>query len=167
MTAGGLSQLFSWIAIGCSILAALSTALALHYRSVSAKEKDAEINRLKPRALSDSQRAGLRIRLAERKGTVGLIYRLMDGEGSDYARDLAATFTDAGWKVASIDGNSLNDFRGYIVGAVSEEKLLPDLNFVRSELIEAGIDCRFEDIQPNKQGPLTADRVWLIVGRKQ
>ena len=70
--------------------------------------------------------------------------------------------------IASIAGNSLNDFTAYIVGAVSDEKLLPDLNFVRGALIEAGIDCRFEDISPSTVGgPFTTDRVWLIVGRKQ
>ena len=140
MTPGGLSQLFSWIAIGCSILAALSTALALHYRTVSAEEKDAEISRLKPRTLSDAQRAFLRARLAEQKGTVEFIYRLVDGEGHDYARDLGATFTDAGWQVASIAGNSLNDFTGYIVVAVSDEKLLPHLiSFAAPSLRPASI----------------------------
>jgi len=167
MTPGFLSQIFSWTAIACSVLAAVSGALALHYRTTAGKQQAAEINRLKPRSLRDDQLNKLLVQLSQRQGTVGFIYRLMDGEGKDYSEALGKVFVKAGWRVASSAGNSLNDFPGYIVPAVSDEKLLPDLDFVRKALLAADIDCRLEPIQPNTLGgPLTADRVWLVVGRK-
>jgi hypothetical protein len=168
MTPGTLSQLFSWSAIVCSVLAALSTAFALHYKTVAAGQQAHEIASLKPRTLSEAQKSALRKSLAARSGTVGFIHRLMDGEGQDFTKDLGSVFTDAGWHVASSAGNSLNDFTGYIVIAVSDPKLLSDLQFVKDALNQASIDCRTEDIKPGSLGgPLLADRVWLIVGRKQ
>jgi hypothetical protein len=168
MTPGSLSQLFSWAAITFSILAALSTGLALHFRTLSSKAQNDEINRLKPRNITDTQKSALKKRLAETKGTVGFISRLMDGEGRDFAQELAGVFTEAGWTVHSIAGNSLNDFPGYIVGVVSEESLLPQLNFVRTALNESGIDCRLEEIKPNSiGGGFLTGVIWLVVGRKK
>ena len=152
MTPSFLSQAFSWSAIICSVLAAISTGLALHYRTLAGRQQSAEIASLKPRMLSESQILKLKASLSGRQGTVGFIYRLMDGEGKDYAESLSAAFKEAGWNVASLAGNSLNDFTGYIVPAVSEEKLLPDLSFVRDALNAAGIDCRLEDIKPGLLG---------------
>lgn len=168
MGPGTLSQVFSWAAISFSIAAALSTAFALHFRTVSAEQKDAEIRKLQPRTLTDSQKATLQSRLSERIGTVAFIFRLMDGEGNDYAHELATVFRSSGWEVSSVAGNSLNDFPGYIVGAVSEEALLPLLAFVQQALIDSGIDCRYEDLKPGTLGGgLTQGVIWLIVGRRK
>ena len=56
MSAGVMSAIFSWTAIIFSVLAALSTALALHYRTISSRQQTAEINSLKPRSVSPEQR---------------------------------------------------------------------------------------------------------------
>ena len=110
MDASTTAQIFSWAAITLSVLTAFASAGALYYRNIATAQKDAQIERLKPRTISEEQKTALGKRLGGSTGTVAFIYRLMDGEGKDFAHQMADAFSAAGWQVASNAGNSLNDF---------------------------------------------------------
>jgi hypothetical protein len=174
MSTALLSQMFSWLAVGLTLLAALTSAIALHYRNLAAAEsdalaakKDAEIAQLKPRRLSNAQKQILISRASLEKGTVAFMHRLMDGEGKDFSQQMADAFKAAGWVVRSIAGNSLNDFPGYVVVSVADGIPNETARLACDALNAAGIECRQEPIrQGTTGGPLEPNIIYVVVGRK-
>jgi hypothetical protein len=156
----------SWAAIVLPLLTIIASAGALYTRNVLAARSAATIAMLEPWKVSAEQKAKIKSRVSSLAGKIAFITRLMDGEGKDFAEQLAATFKDAGWTIASIAGNSLNDLPGAVTVAVSNSNLQATADQVCEALNFAGIKCG-GDLRPNSLGgPLEPDTIYIIIGRK-
>jgi len=104
MTPSALSQVFSWAAIVCSVLAAASTGLALHYRTLAGRQQAAEIAELKAysqqRQLTNEQEVAILTALSPYEGqTVTVVSIIGDEDGQTYAKQFFDVLTRAKWSV--------------------------------------------------------------------
>jgi len=168
MNAGTLATVFQWTAIVLTFAAVLAQAGAAYYRNVASAQSAAEIATLKGRSLSEQQKAILHRELSKASGPVGFNYRLMDGEGHDFANQLAEVFRLAGWDVRHIAGNSLNDFQGYFVVATADPSLKDVAKVACDALNAAGIKCHDDEEirQGTLGGPLEQGNIYIVIGRK-
>ncbi|WP_341895429.1 hypothetical protein [Ferrovibrio terrae] len=163
-----IHSFLSWSAQIFAVLTALAAVGAYYTGNIISEKKDTEIAALKPRTLSDTQRATLENILRSRVGTVGFMSRLMDGEGIDYANQLAEVFRQAGWNVVSIAGNHLADLPGRVTTAILDDAtMLPIAEMVCQAFNEAGIICGGEIRQGQLPGPLAPQTLYIVIGRKQ
>ena len=175
MTVDTVSQILRWTAAIFSTLAAFSTIGFLVTSNIISKrdtairkQKDAEIEMLKPRSLSAEQKSKLQAALQGQQGTVGFISKLMDGESLDFAEALEAEFRAAGWTVQPTAKTSVNEFPGYVVVVASTAVVGPLADSAAKALIGAGIECRPETPAPNSIGAnILPDTVYVITGRKR
>lgn len=157
----------SWATIILPLLAVAASAGVLYTRSILNARTATEISALKPWALSPDQAEKLTQELGAFTGKISFIHRLMDGEGRDFAGQLASTFKASGWTVGTIAGNSLNDLPGKVTVAISNPDLRGAADRLCDTLNRAGIPCG-GDLRPNSLGgPLDLDVIYIIVGRKQ
>src|ERR1700730_3760660 len=165
-----LNRWLSWAAIALPLLTVVASAGALYTRSILNARAAAELDSLKPWRLSADQRTKLteELRLLP-AGRVVFSHRLMDGDGRDFAEELAAAFEAVGWSLGGIGGSSLNDLPGRVtvaIAAESAESLLQTTDRVCDAMNKAGVSCG-GDLQPNSLGgPLERDTLYVVIGRK-
>jgi hypothetical protein len=128
--------------------------------------QNADIDRLKPWRVSDNEAKKLQTALASiAPGKLAFAYRLMDGQGKDFADQLAGIFRAAGWLIGGIGGSSLNDFPGVTVA--TSLSLMQTADHLCDALTQAGIHCGGADLAPNSLGgPIEPGSILIIVGRK-
>ena len=95
----------------------------------------------------------------------------MDGEGKDFANELAAIFELAGWSIVGIGGSSLNDLPGRVTVAIDAKggaELLKTADRLCDVLNNrVGVPCG-GDLKPNSLGgPLEPGVIYVVIGRKQ
>ena len=167
LTAEFWSSVLPWATVVFSLLALVSTGASIVARDRVAEQKAAEINKLKPRVITDTQRSTLIDKLKSRPAKIGLVTPLMDGEARDYAESLGSAFKEAGWEVAPVNAQSLNTFAGYVVLAQVDPKVGPTLDFVADALRSIGVDVRAEPIREGSLGgQFSPDTGYVIIGRK-
>jgi hypothetical protein len=92
----GLKTIFQFMAMAGSALALISVVGIFFTSRVVDAGKDAEIQRLKPRSLTDDQKNRLRTIVASKKARIGISSKLLDGESADFADQISAVFREAG-----------------------------------------------------------------------
>jgi hypothetical protein len=133
--------------------------------------QNAEIETLKPWRLSGEQQEKLAQELRSfSAGKIGFAHRVMDGEGRDFAEQLAAIFRSAGWSIVGIGGSSLNDLPGRVTVAIdaatSSADFLKTADRLCEALTRAGIPCG-GDLKPNTLGgPIEPGAIFIVIGRK-
>lgn len=166
MSVNLLFQVFSWAAVALTLLAALASGGVIVTGKMIETKKDAQIAALSPRELTAVQRTTLLEQIRPVPGKVAFISRLMDGEGHEYAAQLAQLFSSAGWTVVSIAGNSLAELPGKVTVAVSDPSMVARGTYVCNALSKAGIRCGADLRSGSMSGPLSADTLYVVVGRK-
>lgn len=161
-----LFQTFSWATLLFAILAALASGgMVLSGKAIETK-REAQIAALRPRELTTAQKTKLLEQIRIIPGKVAFISRLTDGEGHNYAAQLAQLFSNAGWAVVSIAGNHLADLPGTVTIAVSEPSMVSRGRFVCNALTIAGIRCGADLKSGNIPGPLSADTLYVVIGQR-
>jgi hypothetical protein len=152
--------------IAVPIFIGTASALALYVGVLARDKQSQELAKLKPRSVSESQRAELKKRFPKDTPPIRIVYRLMDGEGKDYSDQLASAIRDAGGTVPSIAGNSLNDLPGKVMVATVLD-LTPKADRLCDALTASGVPCGGGDLAPGSVGgPPGKGEILLIVGRK-
>jgi len=169
-----LDAWYRWLtvfAIGLPILGGMFGWGAFIVSTRIGNLQTAEIQTLQPWHLSGDQQKKLSEELHSfSPGNVVLTHRLMDGEGEDFAEEIAAIFKSAGWSIGGIGGSSLNDLPDKVAvttapGSVAE--LLKSADNVCNAMKAAGILCG-GDLKPNSLGgPLEPGIIYIVIGRKQ
>ena len=177
-----LTSLDSWyrwftiLAIGLPILGAVMGGMfgwgAFIVSNRIGNLQTAEIQTLQPWHLLEDQQKKLTEELHSLSpGNVVFSHRLMDGDGEDYAKEIAAIFKSAGWSIGGIGGSSLNDLPDKVAVATapgSGAELLKTADNVCNALKGAGIPSVAEDLKPNSLGgPLEPGIIYIVIGRKQ
>jgi hypothetical protein len=109
----------SWAAIILPLLTVAASAGALYTHSILNTRAAAEIEALKPWRLSDEQQRKLMEELRSfQAGKIAFAHRVMDGEGREFAEQLAGIFKSVGWSIGGIGGSSLNDLPGKVTVAI-------------------------------------------------
>jgi len=177
-----LTSLDSWyrwftiLAIGLPILGAVMGGMfgwgAFIVSNRIGNLQTAEIQTLQPWHLLEDQQKKLTEELHSLSpGNVVFSHRLMDGDGEDYAKEIAAIFKSAGWSIGGIGGSSLNDLPDKVAVATapgSGAELLKTADNVCNALKGAGIPSVAEDLKPNSLGgPLETGIINIVIGRKQ
>jgi hypothetical protein len=169
-----LHSIFSWIAIIAAILTAISATGSWWTGRIIDRRREVKITALqkdfdavKPRHLSPNKKNKLMEKISKQKAKIGFVSRLMDGESSDFADELAMAFKEAGWNVVDSLRTSLNDFPGFLSIFVTGENLNSVATFVCQAFKEIGIDCHPEHIEEGSiGGSRQPDTVYIVVGRK-
>jgi hypothetical protein len=188
----GLDTWFRWLtilAIGLPVLGALLGAACglggffvsnrigelqtadLRQAGQTISRQNTEIETLKPWRLSSEQQKTLLEEIrAFPAGTIAFAYRVMDGEGKDFAEQLAEIFKSAGWSIGGIGGSSLNDLPGKVTVAIdaasSTAEFLKSADRVCDAFTRAGIPCG-GDLKPNTLGgPVEPGIILVVIGRK-
>jgi hypothetical protein len=168
MTLEALNQILKWTVAVLPFALAFAGVGALITNNMINARKDAEIQSLKPRAISETQRRELLHRLTNSHGRVGFMTRLMDAESGDYADQLADIFKAAGWDIAPTVKTSLNDLSGFVTLTATNPNLAGLGDTVANALNAAGIDCHPQPIEPNSVGGgAEPDTLYIVVGRKK
>jgi hypothetical protein len=168
MTVENLNQIFRWTAVILPFVLAFVGVGALITGNIITSRKDAEIQLLKPRVVSDSQRQNLLRYLANIHGKIGFITHMLDGESEDCAKQLTSIFKAGGWEIAPTVKNSLNDLPGFVVMVTMDPDLIGLGDTVGNALNAAGIPCQPRHIEPNSIGAsLEPDKLYIVVGRKK
>jgi hypothetical protein len=163
-----LNPFFKWTAAVLPFALAFAGVGALITGNKIAARKDAEIQALKHRTVSEEQRIKLLDRLRHVRGKIGFMSRLMDGESGDYAAQLAGKFKEAGWEIAPMLRHSLNDLPGFVTLAGTSPKLASIGDTVANALNDVGIDCHPEFIDPHSVGGgAEPDTLYVVIGRKK
>jgi hypothetical protein len=154
--------------IGVPIFVAGASIAALYSGILARSQQSQELAKLRPRSLSDSQRADFKKRFSKETPTIRIIYRLMDGEGKDYSDQIASAIRGAGGTVASVVGNSLSDLQGKVTVAVlgGDPKTMNSATKICDDLIAIGIPCGGEIAPGSFSGSPGPGEVFLIVGRR-
>jgi hypothetical protein len=129
------------------------------------------IDTLKPWHLSDDQQKNLTEELRSfSAGKILFAHRLMDGEGEDFAEQLAAIFKASGWSIVGIGGNSLNELPGKVTVAIDARSgagIWETADRLCRALTRVGIPCG-GDMKPNSLGgPIGLGEICIVLGRKQ
>jgi hypothetical protein len=141
MTLEALNQILKWTVAVLPFALAFAGVGALITGNIITTQKEAEIQSLKPRAVTETQRRDLLHRLNNSHGRVGFMTRLMDAESGDYADQLADIFKAAGWDIAPTVKTSLNDLPGFVTLAATNPNLAALADTVANALNAAGIHC--------------------------
>jgi hypothetical protein len=163
-----LRQQRDWRAKGLLVLGCvLAMGVAAQYY-VNAR-KDAEIELLKPRHVSDAQKNRLSTALTTRRGRIGFKSKFLDGESFSYAVQLQDVFRSARWEVEeAIDRTSTNALFGFLGIRFTDPNLLDLTKFVCETLKDTGIDCRPVDIPANTfTGGMKENSIYIFVGQKK
>ncbi|MBZ9572261.1 hypothetical protein KJA15_02950 [Patescibacteria group bacterium] len=167
MTANNLQTIFNGLIILGIILSAIGTIGQIYINKKIEKEFQQELKKVQPRHLSISQKNQLTVTLSKKKGKVGLVSRLLDGESLDFAEEIASVFKDAGWNVLPTNQTSLNDYTGFLKIFVTGKNMDSVVNLISQTFNEVGIDLRSGEVKPSSiGGSLQADTVYIVVGRK-
>jgi hypothetical protein len=130
-----------------------------------------EIEAIKPWHLSDDQQKRVKEELHSLvPKKIAFIYRLMDGDGKDFAEQLATIFKASGWEVGGIGGNSLNDLPNKVTVAINSRsgiELMTIADRLCDSLNRVGIPCGGELKPDTIGGPLEIGIVYIVIGRKQ
>ena len=139
-------------------------------QTAALRQAERTIDTLKPWHLYKDQREKLTEALRSFPvGKIVFAHRLMDGEGKDFAEQLATIFDALGWSIVGIGGSSLNDLPDKItvaINAQSDVELLKTADRLCDAFTRAGIPCG-GDLKPNSLGgPLEAGIIYVVIGRK-
>jgi hypothetical protein len=168
VTVETLNQIFRLSAVILPFFLAFVGFGALITGNIINARKDAEIQLLKPRSISEKQKTDLLQGLRNTRGRIGVISRLMDGESADYADQIAAVFAAAQWTIAPPVRSSTNDLPGFVTLTDTNANLV-DLGIaVATALNAASIDCRPVQLPTHTiGGGLQPDTLYIVVGRQK
>lgn len=168
MSSGNLATIFQWVAIILGAFGVMAQGSALYFRNIASAESAAEIARLKGRVLTPAQRAKFVETLgAPPPAAIIINHRLMDGEGNDFATQIADAFRLAGWNLGNVAGNLLMENPGFIVVKTIDPSMSEAADRIRRALDAVGIVQRDIDIPSNRiGGTFLAGHIYVIVGRK-
>jgi hypothetical protein len=168
MNAGTLSTVFQWVAITLTLFAVLAQGMSAYYRNLASRETSDEIARLRGRTISEQQKTVLTSRLSKTRAPIGFNYRLMDGEGLDFANQLADVFRVLGWEVRHVAGNFLDDFPGYVAVVTIDQTLQQTAKLVCDSLNTANIECRDNAVIASGKigGQFELGVIYVVIGRK-
>jgi hypothetical protein len=163
----GLKTIFQFMAMAGSALALISVVGIFFTSRVVDAGKDAEIQRLKPRSLTDDQKNRLRTIVASKKARIGISSKLLDGESADFADQISAVFREAGWEIVPPNRTSMLDLPGFVTLLVTDPALASLSDFIAASLKTVGISCQRQDIAAGKIGePIQPNAIYVVVGRK-
>ncbi|WP_316228656.1 hypothetical protein [Bradyrhizobium sp. SZCCHNR1045] len=157
-----------YIRIAIPVLIAACSAIALYAGVLARGQQEKELAKLRPRSLSESQRAELKTRLPKSTPPIRIVYRMMDGEGKDYSDQLASAIKEAGGSVLSVAGNSLNDLHGKVTVAVNsgDQVAMNAADQLCNLLTAIQIVCGADIASGSLGGPPGQGEILLIIGRK-
>lgn len=159
----------------CVLLSALVLVFSICDDIVSAyetrqlqKRVEAAEHALAPRTVSKEQaKQILKALRAQPNGLVYVVSRMMDGEGNDYADQLAQVLANA-WRVVRSPetGNLTENVTGLGVCSYKSRDKLPGHDALRECLLVAGIPCKDIMIRENTVPVPDGPGLLLVVGRK-
>lgn len=119
-----------------------------------------------PRRLSEQQRASiLGVLTASPPGSVTFVSRMMDGEGSDFAKDLGEVFQAAKWTV-EFNRSSLVIFQGVSSALVAADGPVPEMDVALSALSLAGIQVTRQEIKQEQVSGVMQKGIAIFIGRR-
>ena len=122
---------------------------------------------VEPRTLSDQHKVTLRKLLEPLPNKqIHIVSRMMDGEGKDFATELADVFRAAGWE-AHLNDKLTENPTGLGVCSYKSEKKLPGHDAMREVFLKAGFDCKDVHVGDNKIPWPQDANVLLVVGRRK
>jgi hypothetical protein len=96
---------------------------------------------------------------------VVVISKMLDGESSEYADQIAAAIQKAGWEV-SRNRSSLHNFRGLTAAMIGENSSKEDVAAVVGPLMAAQIPFQPQALNSNQVSGVLNGKVAIVVGRK-
>jgi hypothetical protein len=176
--------LFQWVGLISIILTLVSAIGVWVFSDKVQDEKDKEIGGLRSELIETSKKAReLEEKTAPRHITeeqcsiivnhlsksqpfpVVVISKMLDGERSEYADQIAAAIQKAGWEV-SRNRSSLHNFRGLTAAMIGENSSKEDVAAVVGPLMAAQIPFQPQALNSNQVSGVLNGKVAIVVGRK-
>lgn len=93
--------------------------------------------------------------------------RFMDNESCIYAEDLISVFRDKKWKTGITNKSFLDDVKGDVVVAVTEDSQIPIADLIMGALNNIGLKASNEPIRKEGISGVQGNTIYLIVGARK
>lgn len=134
-----------------------------HYGSGDNVAGDKIIISNRKRIISNEQRNKIIKELQKENGKIGLVNRLMDSEGYDFAEEVNLLFKEAGWEVVHRNSSFLDDFPGDFTIFTTGKNLDEKANFIKRVFSENGFSFNFQKIREGSVSGCLPDTVYVVV----